>query len=72
MKFGYWLVLGMSMVLIGCGGSADNASDDGGYTDEDEGVFDPMVGTMDRAKGVEDMGTSRKAEMDAAIETNEE
>jgi len=26
---------------------------------QDEGVFDPMVGTMDRAKGVEDLTNQR-------------
>lgn len=34
----------------------------------EETVFDPMVGTMDRAQGLEDTSRSRKDEMDAAIE----
>jgi hypothetical protein len=33
-----------------------------------ETVFDPMVSTIDRAKGVEDANMKRKAEMDAALE----
>lgn len=69
MKLRYWAVLSLSMTLIGCGGSADNADSGGG---EEEGVFDPMVGTIDRAKGVEDMNMGRKEEMDRAIEDLEE
>ena len=33
-----------------------------------ETVFDPMVSTIDRAKGVEDANMKRKAEMDAALD----
>ena len=40
--------------------------------EEDEGVFDPMVGTIDRAETVGGMGSSRKDAMDEAIEGNEE
>ena len=73
MKVVYGLLLGLSMTLAGCGGPPDDVADDesydaGGYEESDEGVFDPMVGTMDRARGVEDMGMSRKDEMDAALE----
>jgi hypothetical protein len=49
----------------------DSYSDDSYSDDEEEGVFDPLVGTIDRAKAVEDTNMQRKDEMDAAIEANE-
>ena len=80
----FWVLLLAGVFVSACGGSADNAtpadegSDAAGYedasneiADEEEGVFDPMVGTIDRAKEVEDMNMERKAETDAAIEANE-
>ena len=39
--------------------------------ERNETVFDPMISTMDRAQGVEGMGTDRKAAMDEAIEGSE-
>lgn len=68
------LLLAGALLIVGCG-SADNASgpvDDKGASGAsdapEETVFDPMVGTMDRARGVEDLGMSRKDEMDAALD----
>jgi hypothetical protein len=40
--------------------------------DPDETVFDPMIGTMDRAKSVEDLGMARKNAMDEALEEADE
>ena len=37
-----------------------------------ETVFDPMVSTMGRAKAVQDMDLSRKAELDAALAEQEQ
>ena len=34
----------------------------------DESVFDPLVGTLDRAEAVEDMGMERKDELDRRME----
>jgi hypothetical protein len=63
-----------AILLAGCGGAdeaADSAADGGSpeaSAEREETVFDPMVGTMDRARGIEDLGMSRKDEMDAALE----
>ena len=65
MKVRYGLLLGISLLLAGCGGSADNAVEEG------EGVFDPMVDTIDRAQGVQDLNMDRKDEMDQALEDME-
>ena len=54
--------------LLGCS-SADKADEDR------EGVFDPMVETIDRAKEVEDAALKHKEEIDARLkelEGNEE
>lgn len=39
--------------------------------DTDETVFDDMIQTQDRARGVEDLTLGRKGEMDTAIEDSE-
>ena len=62
------------LVLAACGGSPDSsgsAAEDEERPEDRETVFDPMVGTIDRAKGVEDMNMQRKDEMDRAIEEQE-
>ena len=72
----YWVLLG-AVAVFSCGGPADEAAETDADIDaysaeeEDEGVFDPMAGTIDRAETVEGMGGSRKDAMDAAIEENE-
>lgn len=83
----FWLLLIAAFMVTSCGGPADEVTEDTDYAgsdyddsdyeeesykeDGEEGVFDPMVGSMDRARGVEDMGMDRKDEMDAAIDGTE-
>ena len=73
----YWVLLA-AVAVFSCGGPADEAAETDADTDaysaeeENEGVFDPMVGTIDRAETVEGMGSRRKDAMDDAIEGNEE
>jgi hypothetical protein len=67
-----WLA-GLLLLLGGCG-SAEQAEPSRTAPEapvEEEGVFDPMVGTMDRAKAVEGVGASRKEEMDKRLEQAE-
>jgi ABC-type glycerol-3-phosphate transport system substrate-binding protein len=54
------------LLVAGCGGSS---SGDSGA--KDESVFDPMVQTMDRASGVEDLSADRMRQLDAEIEKSE-
>jgi major membrane immunogen (membrane-anchored lipoprotein) len=80
-----WVLLSAALLIVGCSEPVDsdaqsNADEynneydeyDNEYSDEyaEEGVFDPMISTMDRAAGVEDLSMSRKEEMDNAIEGN--
>jgi hypothetical protein len=66
------IVMGAMLALTACGGGS--ATDAGSAKQQQqaeppkETVFDPMISTMDRAKGVEDLNMSRKADMDAAID----
>ena len=72
-------MLAVTFFLAACGGGSDatnsqsqqNTSKQQQTNEPKETVFDPMISTMDRAAGVEDMNMSRKAEMDAAIEGSE-
>jgi len=64
-----WMVMAACLGLFACGGPADEAVDN--YEDDEEGVFDPMVGTIDRAEGVQDLNMDRKDRMDEAIEGSE-
>ena len=48
------------LILAGCGG-VDKEEEDR------EGVFDPMVETIDRAKEVEDAALKHKEDMDKAL-----
>lgn len=68
MRMGVWIVT--AVLVAACSGGGDSG-DAGAKTADDEGVFDPMVGTMDRAAGVEDLSSSRKEEMDRAVEEQE-
>lgn len=81
MKWMNWAVMTACMGLFACGGPADEVADDGyedeAYTDdgyyeeEDEGVFEPMVDSIDRAEAVQDLNMDRKNRMDVAIEGSE-
>ena len=66
------LLLILLIFLVGCGGreSAETSRDDARAT-QDESVFDPMVQTMDQAKGVEQLSADRKRELDREIEASE-
>ena len=56
--------------LAGCGGgSAEQKSADS--AEAEEGVFDPLVGALDRAKAVEDIGLERKQEIDERMKALE-
>ena len=69
----------MIWVLAGCLllSSCSNSGDDENFgaskneTEREDTVFDPMLDTMDRAAGVEDLSMSRKEEMDRAIDGSE-
>ena len=64
----------LSAMIVACGSTDNSASENtaGSTADQsDESVFDPMTGTLDRAAGVEDLSTSRKEDMDQAIEASE-
>jgi hypothetical protein len=69
--------LGLLVLLVACGSPDSSVTTDSSATTdrerreaaaERENVFDPMVSSMDRARGVEDINMNRKAEMDAALE----
>jgi hypothetical protein len=78
------LGLSLITLLVACGGPADSSTNGSTTSsgtssqaeprqveerpEDRETVFDPMVSTIDRAKGVEDANMKRKAEMDAALE----
>ena len=70
MSIRLWVVIAGFGLLAGCSNPDDvvDYEDEGDEGEVEETVFDPMVGTMDRAAGVEDMGMDRKAEMDEAID----
>ena len=62
-------------MLAACGAPAPEPQDKEAARelgrDTDETVFDDMIQTQDRARGVEDLTLGRKADMDAAIEQSE-
>lgn len=62
------------LALAGCGGpepAQDKAEAERLGRDTDETVFDDMVQTQDRARGVEDLTLGRKGELDRALESSE-
>jgi hypothetical protein len=67
-----YLLMGVCALLISGCGSPDSAGESqpepAAPAKKEEGVFDPLVGTLDRAKAVEDTGTNRKEEMDRRLE----
>ena len=71
--------LTLVILAAGCGETSTTANQDvkghGQNAADDDvpaaTVFDPLVNTMDRAAAVEGISTSRKQEMDAAIEGSE-
>ena len=57
----------LAIVLTGCGSSNDSKSP----PPVKDTVFGDLVGTMDRAKGVQDTVMQDKQRLDQAIETTE-
>ena len=74
------LGLFMSWVLIGCGSPDPAATAERAERDrerreaaaERETVFDPMLSTMDRAKGVNDINQDRNDRLGDALEESDQ
>ena len=60
------LILAFCLTLIGCGGGADSEENEKPEEDR-ETVFDPLVGSIDKAKAVEDQLMQSKDRTDQAI-----
>lgn len=60
-----------AIVLSACGGGSEPA-DERTESAPRETVFDPLVGTMDRARGVQQTVDDRAAELRRAIEESEQ
>jgi hypothetical protein len=69
MKTGVVLI---AMVLAGCAEqeSVDSSASEPRPASEDS-VFDPMVQTLDQARGVEQLSADRKRDLDQQIEASE-
>jgi hypothetical protein len=66
------LILTMLVFMIGCNGGESEAKKGGQVQDaRQESVFDPMIQTIDRAKGVEELSMNRKEDLDRQIEESE-
>jgi len=66
------LTLTMLVFTIGCDGGESAGTAEGQAQDaRQESVFDPMTQTVDRAKEVEELSLSRKADVDQQIEDSE-
>ena len=63
------------VLLAGCGdaGTTTSAASQDTQVDEEPAptVFDPMVDTMDRARGVEDLSANRMDELNRQLEESE-
>jgi hypothetical protein len=62
------------LALAGCGGpepKQDKAEAERLGRDTDETVFDDMIQTQDKARGVEDLTLGRKGDLDRALESSE-
>ena len=60
------LILAFCLTLMGCGGGADSEENEKPEEDR-ETVFDPLVGSIDKAKAVEDQLMQSKDRTDQAI-----
>jgi hypothetical protein len=65
-------MLGLSVCvpMIGCSSEQQEAADDE-VVAEEEGVFDPMVGTLDRAAEVDELSKGRMDKLDEQLEESE-
>lgn len=60
----------LCLILLGCGGGTDPAresADTKESKEKKEGIFDPLVQSLDKAKGVEDTVMEQKAQTDQAL-----
>ncbi len=64
------LLLALSLTLAACGGSADTETNNEVEEDK-ETVFDPLLGTLDKANAVEGQLMDSKARTDQAIAESE-
>jgi Prokaryotic membrane lipoprotein lipid attachment site len=65
------LLLSLALTLAGCGGTDANDARSHEPPPVKDTVFGPLVGTMDKARGVQDTVMKQKEENDKAIERNE-
>jgi len=73
---GKFFALSIAVIVIGvssgCGPSKSHHSDGRPKAEKqqalDDSTFGPMVGTMDRARGVEQLQQDHKSKLDAAID----
>jgi hypothetical protein len=67
--------MSLAVLLASCGDASTTTSAGGQDAAVDEElaptVFDPMVGTMDRARGVEDLSNNRMDELNRQLEESE-
>jgi len=64
------LVLALSLTFAGCG-SGENSDEKEEPVEDQETVFDPLVGSIDKAKGVEEQIMQSKDRIDQAIAESE-
>ena len=61
--------ISVMLALTACDGAGDTSGTKAQPAEPPrETVFDPLVGTLDKAAGVEDLTMDRKEDMDAALE----
>ena len=63
-----WLAIAAMLLVAGCGGSSPPPSDSAKQPERRESVFDPWIGTIDRAKGVQSTVDEQSAEQRRKIE----
>jgi hypothetical protein len=66
-----WLATWLAILCAGCGSADPPAEDTAAANARRETVFDPMVGTIDRAKGVQTTVDDQAAELRRRVEQAE-
>ena len=61
----------VGLLLCGCGSAEDSAADKTEPVPVEDSVFGDMVGTMDKARAVEDTTMQRKQDLDRALDGGE-
>ncbi len=64
------LILAMCLTLVGCGGG-ESADESNEVVEDKETIFDPLVGTLDKANAVEGQLMDSKDRTDRAIAESE-